>query len=100
MKRHRHLRLEDVRISTVGIGSLPLFLDTPFVAATSPCSKPAPMPSGEGEFEPAGPGAGTELTRRVLLLLVPSRADSSVVGRERGLVKRETARLLIFLQMY
>jgi hypothetical protein len=67
----------------VGIGSLPLFLDTPFVAATSPCSKPAPLPSGDGELDPAGPGGGTELTRRVLLLLVPSRPDSSAVEIER-----------------
>ena len=67
----------------MGIGSLPLFLDTPFVAATSPCSKPAPLPSGDGELDPAGPGGGTELTRRVLLLLVPSRPDSSAVEIER-----------------
>ena len=67
----------------MGIGSLPLFLDTPFVAATSPCSKPAPLPSGDGELDPAGPGGGTELTRRVLLLLVPSRPDSSAVETER-----------------
>lgn len=65
------------------MGSLPLFLDTPFVAATSPCSKPAPLPSGDGELDPAGPGGGTELTRRVLLLLVPSRPDSSAVEIER-----------------
>ena len=80
-----YLLLDDMRISTVGKGSLPLFLDPFEAAATSLSSYPSPLspatpPSGSGELDPGGPKGGAEFTRRVLLLLVPNN-DSSVADR-------------------
>lgn len=81
-KLNAYLLLDEVRISTAAKGSLPLFLDPLEAAATSLSSYPSTLspeipPSGDGELEPEGPAGGTELTRRVLLLLVPN-SDSSV----------------------
>ena len=77
-----HLLLDDVIISAVGVGSLPLLRDAPaFESPTKSHPVPAPpfsTPSEDGELDPGAPD-GRELTSLVLLLLEPSRPGSSVM---------------------
>ena len=78
---NNYLLLDDVIISAVGVGSLPLLRDAPaFVSPTKSHPAPGPpfsTPSGDGELDPGA--LGMELTSLVLLLLEPSRPGSSVV---------------------